>query len=77
MVKGEDVHTDQAGVLYDPFDFINEFIVPVNDDGSYYYNIFCPICKKKMYSSNEPCRLLPLRPCSKCTDKINKESKSG
>ena len=75
MIKGEDIHTDQAGVLYDPFDYINEFVQPVNNDGVYSYHVFCPVCKKFMYVSNEPCRLLPLRPCSKCTTNLAKEEK--
>lgn len=66
MKKGEDVHKDQGGSTYDPFDYINEFIVPIDDDGTYYYEVFCPKCNKKMYESNEPCRILPLHPCSKC-----------
>jgi len=66
MIKGEDIHTDQAGNLYDPFDFISEFIIPINVDGTYHYEVYCPTCKKMMYESNEPCRLLPIQPCSKC-----------
>jgi hypothetical protein len=67
MIRGEDIHTDQAGISYDPFDFISEFIIPINDDGAYHYEVYCPTCRKFMYKSNEPCRILPIRPCSKCS----------
>ena len=74
MNKGDDIHKDQAGVTYDPFDYINEFIIPINVEGSYcYYQVHCPVCKKEMYKSNEPCRLLPLRPCIKCSETLSKK----
>jgi len=67
MEKGEDVHKDQGGTTYDPFDFLNEFVKPINAGTYFYYEVYCPSCKKLMYTSNEPCRLLPLRPCSRCS----------
>jgi hypothetical protein len=67
MKKGEFIEKDAAGIEYDPADYINEFIIPTIEDGIIVkYDVYCPTCRKLMYISNEPCRLLSLTDCLIC-----------